>query len=168
MKQYLKIILNAILYPIDKLFKLFLRRQNVQYYFNLNPNGQNRLVIKGGLFQKRHQIPPTVYFNTRSGEIIIGKNTVFGENVMVLTGKHASINEVDHLDELHKVPEKGRDIIVGKNSYIGSGAIIIGPVTIGEYTVIGAGAVVTKDLPDCVFAAGNPAKVIKSLGSKIN
>ena len=112
MKQYLKIILNAILYPIDKLFKLFLRRQNVQYYFNLNPNGQNRLVIKGGLFQKRHQIPPTVYFNTRSGEIIIGKNTVFGENVMVLTGKHASINEVDHLDELHKVPEKGRDILI--------------------------------------------------------
>lgn len=126
-------------------------------------NGQHNLIIEGGNYQKFHQIPRSVYFNTRCGIIKIGKNTVFGERVMVLTGKHLSINEVSSVDELHSVPDGGRDIIVGINCYIGSGAILIGPLNIGNFSVIGAGAVVVKNVPSHEFHAGNPAKFIKKL-----
>jgi acetyltransferase-like isoleucine patch superfamily enzyme len=89
---------------------------------------------------------------------------VFGEDVKVLTGKHVNFKESEILGvPLHFVPESGREISIGEGCYIGSGAIIIGPVTIGDYSVIGAGAVVTKSLPGKVFAAGNPARIIKDL-----
>lgn len=52
-------------------------------------------------------------------------------------------------------------IFIGDNCYIGTGATILGPVTIGDNVTIGAGAVVTKDIPSNVVVAGNPAKIIK-------
>lgn len=129
--------------------------------------GQHPLVFEGGEEQIRHQTPASVYFNTRSGSIRVGKNTVFGEDVKVLTGKHMNIEEANsHGVELHHVPEEGRDIAIGSGCYIGSGAIIVGPVTIGDFAVIGAGSVVTKDIPAGVFAAGVPAKVIRVLNIK--
>lgn len=126
--------------------------------------GQYPLVFSGGDYQVAHQTPRSCYFNTRSGSISIGKNTIFGEDVKVLTGKHANIRESEDLGvPLHFVPESGRDILIGEGCYIGSGAIIIGPVTIGDFSVIGAGAIVTKSLPSRVFAGGNPARVIRKL-----
>jgi acetyltransferase-like isoleucine patch superfamily enzyme len=125
--------------------------------------GQHPLIFKGGAHQVAHQTPASCYFNTRSGSITVGTNTVFGEDVKVLTGKHANINEVETQNVLlHHVPESGRDIVIGEGCYIGSGAIIIGPVIIGDFTVIGAGSVVTKSFPDRVFVGGNPAKLIRN------
>ncbi len=127
-------------------------------------SGEHPLHFAGGSEQLRHQVPRSCYFNTRSGAISVGANTVFGEDVKVLTGKHASVSEAAVAGvELHHVPRSGRDILIGSGCYVGSGAIIIGPVTIGDFTVIGAGAVVTKSLPDRVFAAGNPATIIRHL-----
>ena len=127
-------------------------------------HGQFPLIFGGGDFQVAHQTPRSCYFNTRSGPITIGKNTVFGEDVKVLTGKHTNVQESEELGvPLHFVPESGRDILIGEGCYIGGGAIIIGPVTIGDFSVIGAGSVVTKDIPSRVFAAGNPARIIKNL-----
>jgi acetyltransferase-like isoleucine patch superfamily enzyme len=112
----------------------------------------------------RRHIPRSVYFNTRSGRIEIGRQTVFGEHVMVLTGKHASIKDARNLGvPLHHVPEGGRDIIIGNGCYIGSGAILIGPLKVGDHAVIGAGAVVTRDVPAESFVGGNPARVISML-----
>lgn len=129
--------------------------------------GQHPLVFEGGEEQIRHQTPASVYFNTRSGSIRVGKNTVFGEDVKVLTGKHMNIEEANsHGVELHHVPEEGRDIVIGSGCYIGSGAIIVGPVAIGDFAVIGAGSVVTKNIPAGVFAAGVPAKAIRVLQTK--
>lgn len=129
--------------------------------------GQYPLIFEGGAEQIRHQTPASVYFNTRSGSIRIGKNTVFGEDVKVLTGKHMNLEEANkHGVELHHVPEEGRDIAIGYGCYIGSGAIIVGPVTIGDFAVIGAGSVVTKDIPAGAFAAGVPAKIIRVLQIK--
>lgn len=54
-------------------------------------------------------------------------------------------------------------IIIKRNAYIGARAIVLGGVTIGENSIIGAGSVVTRNIPDNVFAAGNPCKVIKPL-----
>jgi serine O-acetyltransferase len=59
-----------------------------------------------------------------------------------------------------KSPTEFSDINVGDNCYVGSGAIIIGPVTIGDNVTIGAGALVNKDIPDNAIVAGIPAKVI--------
>lgn len=109
------------------------------------------------------QIPKSTIFNTRSGKIVVGSNCVFGEEVMLLTGKHNFISDVTDEKDLHTVPEDGRDIIIGRNCYIGSGAIIIGRVTIGDYAVIGAGSVITKDVPAKTLYAGVPAKKIKDL-----
>ena len=127
-------------------------------------SGEYPLAFGGGDYQVSHQTPRSCYFNTRCGSISIGKNTVFGEDVKVLTGKHASIRESEELCvPLHFVPDGGRDIRIGEGCYIGSGAIIIGPISIGDFVVIGAGAVVTKSLPSRVFAAGNPARIISNL-----
>lgn len=56
--------------------------------------------------------------------------------------------------------DKNSDIIVGDNCYISTGVTILGPVTIGNNVIIGAGAVVTKDIPDSAVVGGVPAKII--------
>ncbi len=58
---------------------------------------------------------------------------------------------------------KPGDIVIGENVRVGAHSVILPGVTIGENTAVGAGSVVTKDLPANVIAAGNPAKVMKSL-----
>lgn len=111
-----------------------------------------------------NMIPKTVRFNTMCGKINVGKNTVFGHDVKVLTGKHCNVEEATKLGKpLHFVPESGRDISIGNGCYIGANTIIIGPVSIGDYSMIGAGSIVTKNIPDYSFAVGAPAKVVKTL-----
>jgi acetyltransferase-like isoleucine patch superfamily enzyme len=59
------------------------------------------------------------------------------------------------------VPTEGRDIVIGAGCFFGAGAIVIGPVAIGDDVIVGAGAVITSDIPSGVFAAGIPARVIR-------
>lgn len=101
-------------------------------------------------------------FNTSSGEIYVGDKTMFAHNCMVLTGTHIIDGKItlDH-------PDKGRDIRIGENCWIGSGAIINGKVTIGDNTVIGAGSVVTKNIPANVFAVGNPAGIKRPIAARV-
>jgi acetyltransferase-like isoleucine patch superfamily enzyme len=82
---------------------------------------------------------------------------------MILTGKHNFVSDIESAEELHLVPNSGREIEIGNNCYIGSGAIIIGPVKIGNYSVVGAGAVVTKDIQAYTLVSGVPAKEIKKM-----
>jgi galactoside O-acetyltransferase len=102
-------------------------------------------------------------FNTSSGHIYIDDNTIFGHNVMVLTGVHEFLNGVRKslITKGLETPLEGFDIKIGKGCWIASGVIITGKVNIGDNVIIGAGAVVTKDIPSNVFAAGVPAKVLK-------
>jgi len=95
------------------------------------------------------------FFNTRSGRISLGDGVKFGHNVMVLTGEHRNDGYV---------PSEGRDIFIGDDTWIASGAIVIGPVNIGSGAIVGAGSVVTKDVPQNVFVAGNPAIIKKRKG----
>jgi maltose O-acetyltransferase len=62
-----------------------------------------------------------------------------------------------------RLKEFGKPITIGSDVWVGGGAIILPGVTIGSRTVIGAGSVVTRDIPDEVFAAGNPCRVIRNL-----
>lgn len=103
--------------------------------------------------------------NTSSGEIFIGDNTIFGHNCMILTGVHEFVGGMRKrlVAGGSESPSSGYDINIGSGCWITSGVIIIGKVSIGNNTIIGAGSVVTHDIPSGVFAAGIPAKVIKIL-----
>lgn len=58
------------------------------------------------------------------------------------------------------------DIHVGNNVWIGAGAILLPGVTIGDDTVIGAGSIVTKDIPSGVVAVGNPCRILREIGER--
>lgn len=104
-----------------------------------------------------------VYFNTGcivldSAEIEIGDYTMIGSGVQFCTPEHPL-----DIEGRRKDLEKALPIKVGKDCWIGSGAIILSGVTIGNGTTIGAGSVVTKDIPPMSVAVGNPCRVIKSI-----
>ena len=87
----------------------------------------------------------------------IGDYTLFGPTVQILTAMHP-------LDAaLRRQQEFGKPVDIGSDVWVGGGAIICPGVTIGSRTVIGAGSVVTRDVPDDVFAAGNPCRVIRAI-----
>ena len=97
-------------------------------------------------------------FNTVSGHIRIGDNTIFGHNCMVVTGRHYDGGNGGILTRA--VPTEGYDVIIGRNCWIASGALIYGRASIGDGTIIGAGSVVTGAIPPGVLVAGNPAGII--------
>ena len=89
--------------------------------------------------------------------VTIGDYTMFGPGVQVLTPMHP-------LDAvLRRQQEYGRPITIGADVWVGAGALILPGVTIGSRSVIGAGSVVTRDVPAGVFAAGNPCRVVREL-----
>lgn len=90
--------------------------------------------------------------------ITIGRDVQIGPNVQLLTPLH----ELD-AERRRAGWEKGEPIVIGDNVWLGGGVIVCPGVTIGADTVVGAGAVVTKDLPSGVLAVGNPAKVLRHL-----
>ncbi len=93
-----------------------------------------------------------------TNKIIIGDNVMFGPNVQIYTAGHPLIAK-ERIKEL----EFANPIIIGDNVWIGGGAIVCPGVKIGKNTTIGAGSVVTKNIPENVLAFGNPCKVIRDL-----
>jgi maltose O-acetyltransferase len=90
--------------------------------------------------------------------ITIGEDVQIGPNVQFLTPTHpldAGLRRVKY--------EAAKPITVGSNAWLGGGVIILPGVSIGENTVVGAGAIVSKDLPGNVLAVGNPARVVREL-----
>ncbi len=90
--------------------------------------------------------------------ITIGEQTQFGPAVQLYTATHP-------MDAAQRVagPELAYPITIGKRAWIGGGSIVLPGVTIGDDTVVGAGSVVTRDLPAGVVAAGNPCRVLRTL-----
>jgi maltose O-acetyltransferase len=91
-------------------------------------------------------------------QVTIGSRTLFGPNVQLYTATHP-IQYQERASGL----ELARPISIGEDVWIGGSAVICPGVTIGDRTVIGAGSVVTRDIPSDVFAAGNPCRVIRAL-----
>src|SRR5256885_4363843 len=89
--------------------------------------------------------------------VVIGDYTLFGPAVQVYTATHP-MNA-----ELRRQQEFARPIEVGSDVWVGGGAILCPGVKIGSRSVIGAGGVVTPDIPDRVFAAGNPCRVVREI-----
>ena len=91
-------------------------------------------------------------------EVKIGSRTLFGPNVQIYTATHP----IDPVERASGV-EYAKPISIGEDVWVGGSAVICPGVTIGNRCVIGAGSVVTRDIPDDVFAAGNPCRVIRSI-----
>lgn len=90
--------------------------------------------------------------------VTIGDSTLIGPGTHIYTACH-SMDAVKRRNN----EEYGKPVTIGEDVWIGGNCVILPGVTIGDRTVIGAGSVVTKDLPSDVVAVGNPCKIIKKL-----
>ncbi len=90
--------------------------------------------------------------------IFVGDYTMFGPNVTVATAGHPILPELRE-----KAYQYNFSVRIGRNCWIGAGVLIMPGIMIGDNTVIGAGSVVTKDIPSNVVAVGNPCRVLREI-----
>ena len=93
--------------------------------------------------------------------IYIGSNTMIGPNVTIATAGHPVLPELREQAYQFNAP-----VHIGKNCWLGAGVIVLPGITIGDNSVIGAGSVVTKDIPENVIAVGNPCRILREIGEK--
>ena len=93
------------------------------------------------------------------GGVYIGENSLIGHNVILATLNH-------EMDPYHRADLHPKPIHIGKRVWIGSGSMILPGITIGDNSIVGAGSIVTKNVPPNVIVAGNPAKFIKNIDIK--
>ena len=95
------------------------------------------------------------------GKITIGDNCMLAPNVAIYTAGHPL-----HPDSRNSGYEYGMDVTIGNHVWIGGSVVITPGVRIGDCCVIGAGSVVTKDIPAWSLAVGNPCRVIREITEK--
>ena len=125
---------------------------------NLGENTQIMAPISGAAFDQM-KIGNNVFINSNSllmarGGITIEDDVMFAANVQLLSNNH---------DEYDRQVLLCKPIHIKRGAWIGAGASILPGVTIGKYAIVGAGAIVTKDVGDYEVAVGVPAKVVKTL-----
>lgn len=164
---------------------LLLRGSNIKISFSakLEPNVYLKLTplgIKYGRIEinKNCEINRGTVIKTYGGNIIINQNVFVGECVIIyghggisigdntLIAMHTCIVSSNHAmpgteELIRSKPDILLPVKIGTDVWIGAGCKILGGVTIGNGCVVGAGSVVTKDLPPFSISVGNPAKVIK-------
>ncbi len=182
-----KMILGEPYYPIDReLVSARANAQLLQREFNMAApdNGKELKRLLNQLIPNQKKscfVQPPFYidygFNLKLGErvfinfnctvldaapITIGDRTMLGPNVQLYTATHP-LNAKERATGI----ESGESITIGDDVWIGGNVTICPGVSIGDRTVIGAGSVVTKDIPSDVVAVGNPCKVIKSIANEM-
>ena len=90
--------------------------------------------------------------------IYIGDYTMIGPNVTIATAGHPLLPELRE-----KGYQYNKQIHIGRNCWLGAGVIVVPGITIGDNVVIGAGSIVTRDLPSNVVAVGNPCKILRKI-----
>jgi galactoside O-acetyltransferase len=90
--------------------------------------------------------------------IYVGDYTMLGPNVVLATAGHPILPELRPLAYQFNMP-----VHIGKNCWLGAGVVVLPGVTIGDNSVIGAGSIVTKDIPANVVAVGNPCRVLREI-----
>ncbi len=103
-----------------------------------------------------------VFHAGEGAEIHIGNKVMFGPEVVIQAGNHnTSVLGQYMFDVKEKRPEDDQSVIIGDDVWIGTRAVILKGVTIGEGAIVAAGAVVTRDVPAYCIVGGVPAKVLK-------
>ena len=170
---------------LDGLMEERLENQKRVYRFNLLPpdafEEQDALIkeILGKTGERVHIMPPFHCDYGRNievgedffanynlvildvGKVKIGKNAQIAPNVAIYTAGHPI-----HPDSRNSGYEYGISVTIGDNVWLGGNVCIMPGVTIGDNAVIGAGSVVTKDIPDNVIAVGNPCRVLREINDK--
>lgn len=93
------------------------------------------------------------------GEIYVGDKVMFGPNVTIATANHPIEPGLRS-----KAMQYNKPVHIGENVWVGANTVIVPGVSIGKNSVIGAGSVVTKDIPENVVAVGNPCRVLRPIG----
>ncbi len=93
--------------------------------------------------------------------IYVGDYTMIGPNVTIATAGHPVLPALREKGYQYNAPVR-----IGKSCWLGAGVVVLPGVTIGDNVVIGAGSIVTKDIPSNVVAVGNPCKVLREIGEK--
>ena len=94
-------------------------------------------------------------------DIYIGNDCLFGPNTVIATAGHPIDPELRA-----RVTQYNAEVHIGNNVWLGAGVIVMPGVTIGDNSVIGAGSIVTKDIPSTVVAFGTPCKVFREIGER--
>lgn len=137
-----------------------------QIFIELFPNAGNNLWLEPPFYCDygyNIEMGDDVFFNFNCVvldvmKVRIGSRSLFGPNVQIYTATHP-VNHIERASGL----EYAKPISIGEDVWVGGSAVICPGVSIGDRSVIGAGSVITKDIPSDVFAAGNPCKVIRRL-----
>ena len=95
------------------------------------------------------------------GHIYVGDYTMIGPNLTIATAGHPILPELRE-----KGYQFNMEVHIGKNCWLGSGVVVLPGVTIGDNVVVGAGSIVTKDLPSNVVAVGNPCRVLREMNER--
>ena len=160
----MKIIANLIIL----FFKIFRRLLMYLFLMKFKKTGKNIIFSPFDFFSYSNielgddvSISPGAHFSTIK-KIKIGSKVMFGPNVTIIGGDH-NHNQIGKymFDVDVKLPENDKDIIIEDDVWIGTSAIILKGVTISRGSIIGAGSIVTKDIPEYSIAIGSPAKVIR-------
>ena len=93
--------------------------------------------------------------------IYVGDYTQFGPNVVLATAGHPVNPDLRERAYQYNAP-----IRIGRNCWLGANVVVVPGVTIGDNVVVGAGSVVTRDLPDTVVALGNPCKILREVNDR--
>lgn len=93
--------------------------------------------------------------------IYVGDYTMFGPNVTIATAGHPILPAMREQAYQYNMP-----VHIGRNCWLGAGVIVLPGITIGDNVVVGAGSVVTKDLPDNVVAVGNPCRILRKINDR--
>jgi acetyltransferase-like isoleucine patch superfamily enzyme len=125
---------------------------------NIGENSTIATPFAGAAFE-RISLGNNVFINSNClamarGGITIEDDVLMAANVQLLSNNH---------DEYERQVLTCEEIIIKKGAWIGAGASILPGVTVGKYAIVGAGAIVTKDVPDYAVVVGVPAKVVKTL-----
>jgi len=143
-------------------FAYWLRRWLVKGVFD--ECGENVIVKRGAYFGSgsglRVGSRSQIGHNSRIDHgVVIGEDVLMGPDVVIMSGGHAYLDPDIPINLQGTVPS--RTITIGDDVWIGTRVIILPGVEIGKGAVIGAGSIVTKNIPDFAVAVGNPARVVK-------
>ncbi len=142
--------------PLAKRYRAFFAKRIVKY------RGKNVNIERGAYFTPKLQIGDNSGVGIRCevyGPVTIGTDVMMGPEVIIYTSGHAH-DRID-ITMIEQGSDETRPVTIGNDVWIGRRAMIMPGVKIGNGTIIGAGAVVTKDVPDYAIVGGVPAKVLK-------